>query len=195
MRDTGEVALPETKKSKSSESERSEYLSSIVSAATLAPPGVEVNTMIRCRRRPERKACHGFIRLRLQEDPAQLNWWCPVCADSGLIRNWKGIPWNLSHTRGATFSNGAQFGELLLTESEFRLLSEIEILEPRARKIVHDATVIKDGGGMSLWGTMEVIDELMGYIAFEANQEQRKKRQHALNQLFDKINNCISAKW
>ncbi len=54
MRDTGEVALPESKKSKSSESERSEYLSSIVSAATLAPPGVEVNTMIRCRRRPER---------------------------------------------------------------------------------------------------------------------------------------------
>ena len=27
---------------------------------------------------------------------------------------------------------------------------------------------------MSLLGTMEAIDELMGYIAFEANQEQRK---------------------
>lgn len=194
MRDTGEVALPESKKSKSRESERSEYLSSIVSAATLAPPGVEVNTMIRCRRRPERKACHGFIRLRLQEDPAQLSWWCPVCADSGVIRNWKGIPWNLSHIRGAAVTNGAEFAELLLTESEFRLLSEIEILEPQARKIVHDATVI-DGGGMNLLGTMEAIDELMGYIAFEANQEQRKKRQQALNQLFDKINHCISDKW
>lgn len=194
MRDTGEVALPESKKSKSSESERSEYLSSIVSAATLAPPGMEVNTLIRCRRRPERKACHGFIRLRLQENPAQLNWWCPVCADSGLIRNWKGIPGNLSHTRGVAVTNGAEYGELLLTESEFRLLSEIEILEPQARKIVNDATVT-DGGDMSLLGSMEAIDELMGYIAFEANQEQRKKRQQALNQLFDKINHCISGKW
>jgi hypothetical protein len=48
---------------------------------------------------------------------------------------------------------------------------------------------------MSLLGSMEAIDELMGYIAFEANQEQRKKRQQALNQLFDKINHCISGKW
>ncbi len=194
MRGTGEVTLPESKKSKSGESERSEYIGSIVSAATLAPPGVEVNTFIRCRRRPERKACHGFIWLRLQEDPAQLNWWCPECADNGVIRNWKGIPWNLSHIRGAAVTNGAEFGEMLLTESEFRLLSEIKILEPQARKIVHDARII-DGGDMSLWGTMEAIDELMGYIAFEANQEQRKKRQQALNQLFDKINHCISGKW
>jgi len=195
MRDTGEAILPESKRGKSNESERSEYLSSIVSAATLAPPGMEVNTLIKCRRRPERKACPGFIRLRLQENPAQLSWWCPVCSDSGLIRNWKGIPWNLSHTRGSAITNGAEYGELLLTESEFRLLSEIEILEPQARKIVRDATAIDGGGGMSLWGTMEAIDELMGYIAFEANQEQRKKRQQALNQLFDKINHCISGKW
>ncbi len=193
MRDTGRLALPESKKSKIGETERSEYLGSIVSAATMAPPGVEVNTSIRCRRRPERKACHGFIRLRLQEDPAELNWWCPVCADSGVIRNWKGIPWNLSHTRGTAALNGAEFCEVLLAEAEFRLLSEIEILEPRARKIVQTATIID--GGIILIGALDAVDELMGYIAFEANHEQRKKRQLALNQLFDKINHCISGKW
>lgn len=193
MRGTGRLALPESKKNKTGESERSEYLGAIVSAATMAPPGVEVNTSIRCRRRPDRKACHGFIRLRLQENPAELNWWCPVCADSGIIRNWKGIPWNLSHTKGTSALNADEFCEILLTKSEFRLLSEIEILEPQALKIVQNATLNDDG--VFLVGAYDAIDELMGYIAFEANHEQRKKRQQALNLLFDKINNCILGKW
>lgn len=193
MKGTGRISLPESKKIDTRESRRSEYLSAIVSAATLAPPGVEVDTSIKCRKRPERKLCHGLIRLRLQENPAELIWWCPVCADSGVIRNWKGIPWNLSHTKGAGVINGDEYCEVILTNDEYKLLSEIAILEPQAQKIVQDASIIENG--VMLIGSLDAMDELMGYIAFEANHEQKNRRQQALNCLFDKINVCILGKW
>ena len=193
MKGTGRVSLPESRKCDTREFRRSEYLSAIVSAATLAPPGVEVNTSVRCRKRPERKSCHGLIRLRLQENPAELIWWCPVCADSGVIRNWKGIPWNLSHTKGASAVNGDEFCEVILTNNEYKLLTEIAILEPQAREIVQDASFMENG--VMLIGSLDAMDELMGYIAFEANHEQKLRRQQALNNLFDKINICILGKW
>lgn len=193
MRGTGRLLIPESKKNNIRESRRSEYLSSIVSAATLAPPGVEVDTSIRCRRRPDRKLCHGLIRLRLHENPAELVWWCPVCRDKGVIRNWKGIPWNLSHTSHTDFISGSDFCEILLEEQEYKLLSEIAILEPKAKKIVQSASIIE--GGVILIGASSAMDELMKYIAFEANHELKLRRQQALNHLFDKINHCVLGKW
>lgn len=193
MKGTGRIALPESKKSYIREPRLSEYLGEIVSAATLAPPGSEVSTFIRCRRRPDRKVCDGLIRLRLQENPAELIWWCPVCGDKGVIRNWKGVPWSFSHYIGALVVNRTDCCEILLNQEEYKLLSEIAILEPQAKKIVQDASIIEKG--VIIIGTIEAIDKLMGYIAFEANHESKYKRQQALIKLLDKLNHCISRQW
>ena len=171
----------------------SDYLGDIVCAATFAPPGVEVDTAVRCRRRPERKLCHGLIRLRLSEEPAELSWWCPVCGDHGVIRNWTGTPGALSHITGTIFVDGSEYCEIELTKKEYELLSEISVLEPGAEKIVQDA-VITDKG-MLLLGPLESMDILLGYIAFEANYESKVRRQQALNRLFDKIGRSLEGTW
>ena len=170
-----------------------DYFGAIVSAATLAPPGVEVVTDLRCRRRPQRRRCHGLIRLRLQEKPAELIWWCPQCGDNGIIRNWKGIPWTLVHTRTDDISNCDEYCEILLSKKEYALLTEISILESGAIKAVEDARVKDDA--YVIVGSVEDIDDLMGYIAFEANHEQKPRRRLALNRLFDKFSDSIEGKW
>lgn len=166
-----------------------DYFSAIVSSATLAPPGAEIITDLRCRRRPNHQRCVGLIRVRLQENPPELVWWCPQCGDNGVIKNWKGIPWTLVHTRTDDSVGGNECREIFLTEKEYALLTEISILAPGAAKIVHDA-VVKDNGHV-IMGTIEDIDDLMGYIAFEVNHEQKSRRKIALNKVFEKFSDSI----
>ena len=166
-----------------------DYVGIIVSAATLAPPGAEVDTAIQCIRRPGKKRCHGLIRLHLQENPAELNWWCPVCADNGVIHNWKGTPGHLSHTRVDDKFSGGEFCEVLLNVKEYSLLSEIAIYEPAAEEIVRDAVTVENG--TLILGTIEGMNSLLGYIAFESSHEQRTRRQQILKRLFDKISHTL----
>jgi hypothetical protein len=63
----------------------------MVSAATFAPPGQEVQTFLKCRKRPNRKPCPGHISVRLEEHPAQLHWWCSCCGNNGVFDSWKGV--------------------------------------------------------------------------------------------------------
>lgn len=172
---------------------KTEFLGAIVSASTFAPPGSEIDTSLRCRKRPERKQCNGLIRVYLQEKPVELRWWCPVCGDGGIINNWKGIPWKNTHVKSENGNKNNEFCEIILPFKEFELLKEISILEPGAERVVRDAIKVKDG--MLLIGAFDCIDNLIGYIAFEANHEHRPKRQQMLNNLFEKICSVIKGNW
>jgi hypothetical protein len=71
-----------------------EYLTAIVATATTAR-GSEGHTTgeIKCRRRPGRRACPGFIRHRLWADE-RITWECPSCGDNGVISNWQSTRWD-----------------------------------------------------------------------------------------------------
>jgi hypothetical protein len=183
----------ECKSNKNSDHRKTEFLGEIVSASTFAPPGSEIDTSLRCRKRPERKQCHGLIRVHLQEEPVELRWWCPVCGDRGVINNWKGIPWKKNHIKSIHGNKNNEFCEIILPLKDFELLKQISILEPIAENIVQNAMQISDG--MILSGTVDAIDTLIGYIAFEANHEQKPRRQQLLNKLFDKICSVLKGRW
>ncbi len=72
------------------------YLSQIVGAASVGPSGVRLETGIPCRRRPAHKPCPGFVDTVRVDVPATIEWICPVCADSGVVSNWKHGDWNLA---------------------------------------------------------------------------------------------------
>jgi len=167
----------------------SEYLSSIVSAATLAPAGVVIDTAILCRRRPFRKKCSGRIKARLQENPAELKWWCPQCSDHGFITNWKGTPKRISHFIGNNRIKKNKCCRITLSKPEFDLLNEISIVNPATASIVHGAII--ENNAITLIGGIEGWDSLIGYIAFEANHESKPRRRLALNKLFEKIKQAI----
>lgn len=63
----------------------------MVSRPELIVPG---EYRVRCRRRPGRKPCGGFIEADLVPDTEDIEWWCPDCGDNGYIQNWKGTMWD-----------------------------------------------------------------------------------------------------
>lgn len=57
------------------------------------PPGVVLETLVECSKRPQRKACRGFLRVSKQADGA-IHAICPHCRqDEILVHNWEGTRW------------------------------------------------------------------------------------------------------
>lgn len=89
--ETGSIAL-----SKGPAYQLAKHLTSIVAMISHPDPIIPSEYLVRCRRRPGRKPCTGFIDGDLIPDTEDIEWWCPVCEDNGYIRNWKKTMWDLS---------------------------------------------------------------------------------------------------
>lgn len=77
-----------------------EYFASIVAMVSRPELVTPSEYRVRCRRRPGRKPCSGYIEADLDFETEDVAWWCPVCGDNGYIRNWKGTVWDLSDAAG-----------------------------------------------------------------------------------------------
>src|SRR5690242_12938633 len=100
------------------------YLGALVQAASLQPAGHLLATPLPCRRRPGRRVCPGRLQVRRLDVPAEIVWGCPACAEEGVISGWKGTPWDYSPAR----TPGPEDVEVLLSEPEYRMLRDIEVL-------------------------------------------------------------------
>ena len=127
----------------------------IVSAATSVHAGVTTHTAIRCRRRPLRKACTGYLVVRRQDVPAQVQWGCPECRDRGILRGFRRTPQDLSRLAGL-FEPEC---EVLLEEPEYRTLEGILTLQAPAERVVMAATFTPFG--IRLAGRREELDTLL----------------------------------
>jgi len=70
------------------------YLGAIVANVTTAPVQSSCAVDIKCRRRPGRKSCPGTILAAFEAGTTNIIWHCSVCEDRGLIRHWRGTPWD-----------------------------------------------------------------------------------------------------
>jgi hypothetical protein len=169
----------------------SEYFSKMVSAATLAPPGSEIQTFLKCRKRPDRKPCPGEIIVRLEENPPQLHWWCSACGNNGVIKNWKGVIGAIVHTEGDV-SCGHCDCSVRLNTDEYSSLKEINIIEPQAKSAVSNAHYVNDEL-VEISGSVTLFNTILGYIAFEANQSEKRNRYTVFDNLINKIKRQLSA--
>jgi hypothetical protein len=78
-----------------------EHFTAIVLMASYPEIGIPSEYRVRCRRRPGRKRCPGYIETDMNFETDDIVWWCPVCGDSGYIRNWEETMWDLSHDSDA----------------------------------------------------------------------------------------------
>jgi hypothetical protein len=76
-----------------------DHLASIVEFVTSRSITEEERSSIRCRRRPGRKPCRGWIRTRIDPESREIVWNCPVCNDRGVISGWENTQWDLSNRR------------------------------------------------------------------------------------------------
>lgn len=65
--------------------------------ATSAAAGPVRTTSICCKKRPGRRACPGYLDVRLQNLPSAVHWRCPDCGTDGRITGWEDGDADLRH--------------------------------------------------------------------------------------------------
>lgn len=162
-----------------------EYFGSIVSAATLAPPGAEVHTALRCRRRPGRKPCPGHIVVERLEVPPEIEWSCPCCGDRGVIRNWRGTGWDLSG-KGNSGNNGEPRLAIELSIEQYDALRKDSVsFDAECERIILGAVTTRRG--IEIKGTFEELDYFLECLAAEANHETNAARRRLLDSVYDAV--------
>lgn len=115
-----------------------EYFGRIVEAATASTVrGREFATTVRCRRRPQRRACTGRVEVLCTDVPSSIEWWCPSCADEGVIASWRRTPWDLSPPSGR--QPGGEIVTVHMPEDVHRALEALVWSEPTLARLVKGA--------------------------------------------------------
>jgi hypothetical protein len=151
------------------------YLGGVVSAATAHLPGEAIATALACHRRPGRKPCPGRLLVRRAEAPARIEWACPACGEEGVISGWEGSPWDLSP---ALTTDGDE-RVALLSSDQYRRLLGLRLLDTDSLRVVYAARLT--GAGVVVSASEEDLDNLIGYVAEEANHEIDRRRQRGLD--------------
>jgi len=75
-----------------------EYLTAIVAMVSYPAPEPPPEYEVRCHTHDvEGNQCPGLIIGKLVPETEDIRWHCPICKDKGVIRNWQGTLWDLSH--------------------------------------------------------------------------------------------------
>jgi len=153
------------------------YLRRIVRAATALPgQGVRTTALV-CRRRPGHLPCPGRLCVERRDVPSQIRWGCPACGEEGVIDGWRGSSDDLSAIAPAG-DEGSPVSVVLPEKAYQLLLDELE-LDRECESVLYGAQPHPDG--VELSGHEDDFEELMGVVAFQANQSPTRSRQRRLD--------------
>ncbi len=160
------------------------FFGSIVSASSVSPLDVVVDSALFCRRRPGRRKCPGHLKVCRNSTSGIIEWYCSSCDDQGTISNWEGTSWDLSKWVPHR-SAGQKLYKLVLAEEELRELRHSLVLSRECDCLIYGAVITH--GTITIRATLEELDDLQGYVAAEANHEEKKRRRNILDSVYDKV--------
>jgi hypothetical protein len=159
-----------------------ERLGSIVQAATAGDAGTSWISALPCPRRPRNRPCPGRMIVYRPEPPAPIRWQCSLCDDAGVISNWEGTPYDLRR-RQLTLAGAAN--EVIVTDEVAATLRELRLLDADSERLVFRMRDHSDGA--ALQATEDELEELIGFVAAEANHEPNQRRRRRLDAAFDAL--------
>ena len=152
-------------------------LGAIVRAGSARPFGTSATSGVGCTKRPGRRPCEGYIMV-FRHGNGQIAWACDVCGDEGVITGWEGSPTDVSG-----LDDGYAEGETIAVEmsrSLFDLLRGVLVLDAASELLIARAQGSSEG--VVLAGSSDAFDELVGYVASEANAETDRRRARVLGE-------------
>lgn len=158
-----------------------ERLTLIVRAATAGDAGVEWASALPCDRRPGHRSCPGHIAVLRTDVPPSIAWYCTSCGDEGVISGWERSPYDLRsrHPR----PRPADTRRLVVAAETAATLRDLQLLDSDTERFVFRAEASAEG--IVLVGDDDDLDELMGYVAAEANHEANRRRQRRLDDAYE----------
>jgi hypothetical protein len=161
------------------------HLSNIVRAATAGDVGTTWESALPCRRRPGNRRCPGRMIVLRTEPSAPIRWQCSVCDDEGIISNWADSPFDLRRRR---LTLAHPVNELVIPNEVAAVLRELQLPDADCERVVFRIRAHNDRAVLP--ATNEDLDELIGFVAAEANHEPSRRRQQRLNTAFDALSNA-----
>ncbi|MGQ0826704.1 MAG: hypothetical protein ACT4OX_17045 [Actinomycetota bacterium] len=166
-----------------------ERLTSIVRAATAGDAGAEWVSALPCDRRPGRRPCPGHMVVLRTDVPASIAWRCTSCGDEGVISGWEQSPYDLRSRAPRAMS--ADTRPVSIPAGTAATLRDLQLLDSDTERLVFRAEATKEG--IVLIGDDVDLDELIGYVAAEANDEEDRRRQRRLDDAFQILNQAVDA--
>jgi hypothetical protein len=158
------------------------YLSDIVRAATAGDAGAAWETALPCRRRPARRRCPGRMIVLRTEAPAPIRWQCSVCDDAGVISNWEDSAFDL---RRRQLTLAEPVSEIAIAYQIAAALRDLQLLDSDCERLVFAIRARNDHAVLT--ATDDDLDELIGFVAAEANHEPSPSRRQRLDTAFDAL--------
>ncbi len=162
-----------------------EQLGDIVRAASAGDIGHAWTSALPCRRRPARRACTGRMIVRRTEPEASIQWECSVCGDEGVISNWVDSPFDLRRTG---LSVASVVNEFKISDEVTAALHDLRLLDLDCQRLVFRIRTQKHGA--LLTATDDDLEQLIEFVAAEANHETNRRRQQRLDTAFDALNSA-----
>jgi len=165
------------------------HLSNIVRAATAGDAGIAWESALPCRRRPANRRCPGRMIVLRTEPAAPIRWQCSVCDDEGIISNWADSPFDLRRRR---LTLAGPVNEIVISEEAAAALRELRLPDADCERLVF--RIRAHDGGAALPATSDDLDELIGFVAAEANHEPSRRRRQRLDAALDALSNAAQAR-
>ncbi|MDA8297494.1 MAG: hypothetical protein M0004_13090 [Actinomycetota bacterium] len=166
-----------------------DHLSNIVRAATAVPAGASWVSALPCRRRPERRPCPGRMSLCRLDVPARIEWHCTTCDDDGVISGWEGSHFDLRAPGSAAAPPSAV--EIPVSDEVLAALRDLLLLDAACERLVYRARASE--AGAVLTADEAGLEELVGFVAAEANHEPNRRRQQRLDHAYEVLSDALEA--
>lgn len=164
-----------------------EHLGFIVRAATAREAGSRWVSALLCRRRPANRPCGGHIAVFRTDLPATIQWRCTGCNDEGVISGWEDSPYDLRQSL-AVSDNELRY-ETLVNDELAETLRRLMLLDMECERLVFQ--MHSSNEGIVLTASVEELDDLLGFVAADANHETNRRRQKRLDAALDVLSDAL----
>ena len=122
------------------------------------------------------------IAIVWAEAAAPIRWRGTVGDDEGVISNWADL---LDDLRRRRRSVAGDVDEVIVSDETAVMLRELVLLDPDCERLVFGMRADPDGA--ALLTSADDLEELIGFVAAEANYEPNRRRQHRLDTAFNAL--------
>jgi hypothetical protein len=130
------------------------------------------------------------MRVLRADLPAPIEWRCDSCGDEGTISGWEGSPFDLRRLHPSANVDGASAG-VVISDEVAATLRDLLLLDTDDERLVFAATATE--GGALLGADDDDLDELVGFVAAEANHETNRRRQKRLDDAFAALSDATGS--